>query len=276
MAGHGRKGGLEIEFKNKLNAKVLKDNGDSTWNVCFNKTGKDFMNIVNKIGLTPLPPYIKRESRIVNRVSPNQKAGLVIDDRVNYQTVYADDRKIGSVAAPTAGLHFTPLLLKKLKDKGVAIVYLTLHVGFGTFAPVKVENIKKHKMHAEFISVKGEVVLKIIKAKAEGRRVVAVGTTSTRTIESIFEKLKIKEFKNCLKIKNYKIKNFAGWTDIFIYPGYKFKIVDGLITNFHLPKSTLLMLVDAFAGKKNIDRAYQYAIKKKYRFYSYGDAMLII
>ncbi|MDP2736377.1 MAG: tRNA preQ1(34) S-adenosylmethionine ribosyltransferase-isomerase QueA, partial [bacterium] len=205
--------------------------------------------IVEKIGRVPLPPYIKRDHKLKS-------------DQNNYQTVYADDKKIGSVAAPTAGFHFTPALLKKLKNKGVQIEYVTLQVGLGTFAPVKVEDITKHKMHAEYIEVSKNVLNNIVKAKNENRRIIAVGTTSVRTLESVFRKKELRDYK--------------GWTDIFIYPGYKFKIVDAIITNFHLPKSTLLMLISAFVGREKIFKAYKQAIKKKYHFFSYGDAMLII
>jgi S-adenosylmethionine:tRNA ribosyltransferase-isomerase len=276
MAGHGRKEGLEVEFGKQLKAKVLSREENGNWLVQFSKGGKQFMDVINHIGITPLPPYIKRNT---------QHATRNMSDKINYQTVYADAKKIGSVAAPTAGLHFTPGLLKKIKAKGVEIVYVTLHVGQGTFEPVKVDNIKKHKMHQEFISIEAESIKKIYQAKYEGRRIIAVGTTSARTLESVAEFLIFKSkflnksknlnFKNYLKITKLKIKNFSGWTDIFIYPGYKFKIVDGLITNFHLPKSTLLMLVSAMAGRENILKAYRHAIRKKYRFYSYGDAMLI-
>ncbi len=207
------------------------------------------MKIVEKIGRVPLPPYIKRGQKLKS-------------DQNNYQTVYANDKKIGSVAAPTAGFHFTTALLKKLKNKGVQIEYVTLRVGLGTFAPVKVDDITKHKMHFEYVEVSKNVLSNIIKAKQEGRRIIAVGTTSVRTLESAF--------------KQKPIKNYSFWTDIFIYPGYKFKIVDAMITNFHLPKSTLLMLISAFAGREKIFKAYGEAIKKRYRFYSYGDAMLII
>jgi S-adenosylmethionine:tRNA ribosyltransferase-isomerase len=161
------------------------------------------------------------------------------------------------VAAPTAGFHFTEKLINKLKNKGVQFEYVTLQVGLGTFAPVKVDDITKHKMHAEQIEISKKTLTNIIRARADGRRVIAVGTTSARTLESVF-------------------KNYSHWTDIFIYPGYKFKIVDAMITNFHLPKSTLIMLVSAFAGREKIFKAYKQAIKKKYRFYSYGDAMLIV
>lgn len=276
MAGHGRKDNLEVEFSRRLKAKVLSRENNGNWLVKFNQGGQKFMKTVNVIGLTPLPPYIKRNTKDAARTT---------GDKTSYQTVYADKRKTGSVAAPTAGLHFTPTLLKKIKSKGVEIVYVTLHVGQGTFEPVKVENIKQHQMHQEYVSVTKESINNIFKAKAYGRRIIAVGTTSARTLESLFKFLIIKpkflnksknlNFKNYLKNEKFKIKNYSGWTSIFIYPGYKFEIVDALITNFHLPKSTLLMLISALAGREKITKAYKHAIKMKYRFYSYGDAMFI-
>ncbi|MDD4333276.1 MAG: tRNA preQ1(34) S-adenosylmethionine ribosyltransferase-isomerase QueA [Patescibacteria group bacterium] len=259
---------MEVEFAHGLAGKIFKNNNDGTWEVKFNKSGNNFMKIIEKIGQTPLPPYIKR-----------QDSRKQIADSRNYQTVYAD--KLGSVAAPTAGFHFTSQLLKKIKAKGVQIEYVTLHVGLGTFAPVKVDDITKHKMHAEYVEIKKEVAKNILEAKKERRRIIAVGTTSARTLEAMAEKFSIFNFKflNKSQFANVKLlkklKNFYEYVNIFIYPGYKFKIVDAMITNFHLPKSTLLMLVSAFATKKNINKAYQEAIKEKYRFYSYGDAMFI-
>jgi S-adenosylmethionine:tRNA ribosyltransferase-isomerase len=246
LGGKGKKEGLNIEFKKGLEAEVFKKNNDGTWILKFNKPEKEMMEIVEKIGRIPLPPYIKRE--------------LSGSDKNNYQTIYADDKKIGSVAAPTAGFHFTPSLIKKIKKKGVQIEYITLHVGLGTFMPVKEDDITKHKMHAEIVEIKKDAAKIILKAKKEKRRIIAVGTTSTRALEGCLV--------NDLNKPINKIENF-------IYPGYKFKIVDALITNFHLPKSTLLMLVSAFAGQKNINKTYREAIKKRYRFYSYGDSMFI-
>lgn len=239
----GGKVGLEVFFENGLKAVIVKKNENETYDVKFNKNGKKFMLLIEEIGQMPLPPYIT----------------LTTSRASDYQTVYADDKKIGSVAAPTAGLHFTPGLIKKLEKRGVQIEYITLHVGLGTFAPVKIEDITKHKMHTEWVEVNKKTMDRIRKAKKEKRRIVAVGTTSARSLESIASNK----------------KSFAGWVDIFIYPPYKFKIVDAMITNFHLPKSTLLMLISALAGKKNIDKAYKEAIKKKYRFFSFGDAMFI-
>ena len=203
------------------------------------------MEILDKLGTMPLPPYIHEK----------------LSDQSRYQTVYA--KNIGSAAAPTAGLHFTNELLKKIEEKGVIITYVTLHVGLGTFRPVDEENILDHKMHSEYYLMNKETADILNKAKEEGRRIVAVGTTSTRTLETIASNNN-GEFKECF-----------GNTDIFIYPGYKFKAIDALITNFHLPKSTLVMLVSALAGRENILNAYNEAIKEKYRFFSFGDAMFI-
>jgi len=241
--------GLIIEFPGGLSAELIKNNNNGTWLAQFNLSGEHFFKAINKFGQVPLPPYIKREKQ-------NKK------DKKSYQTVFADSHKIGSVAAPTAGLHFTKSLLKKIQNKGVVICYITLHVGLGTFAPVKTKKIKEHKMHSEFAEIKKRTIEKIKAAQESGRRIIAVGTTSCRTLESI----------NFANIPN---QDNSFWTDIFIYPGYKFKNVDALITNFHLPKSTLLMLVSALASKKHIDKAYHEAINEEYRFFSYGDAMFI-
>ena len=203
-----------------------------------------FYEILDKLGTMPLPPYIKTK----------------LNDQSRYQTVYA--KNIGSAAAPTAGLHFTEELLQKIKEKGITICYITLHVGLGTFRPVNVEDVTKHKMHSEFYRMNRETSDILNNAKKEGHNIIAVGTTTTRTLETIMSKYN--EFKEC-----------SGWTDIFIYPGYKFKTIDSLITNFHLPKSTLIMLVSAFSSKKIILDAYKYAVDNKYRFFSFGDAMFI-
>jgi len=290
LGGHGRREGLEIELSRGLECKVMKDNQDGTWQVRFNKSGKVMTGIVNIIGKTPLPPYIKRDTPNPP-LNPLPRGDISRGDSRNYQTVYADERKIGSVAAPTAGFHFTKSLINKLKKKGVQFEYITLHVGFGTFAPVKVDNITKHKMHAEFVEVKKDVIQRIIKTKQERRRIIAVGTTSVRTLEAIWQDVILEPPASTHRRRGEKAiesrdpitpfshsrmtAGYKEWVDVFIYPGYKFKVVDAMITNFHLPKSTLLMLVGAFAGRENIDKAYQSAIKKKYRFYSYGDAMFI-
>ena len=204
-----------------------------------------FNEILDKIGLMPLPPYIHED----------------LKDNDRYQTVYA--KYEGSAAAPTAGLHFTPELLKKIEEKGVKIANVTLHVGIGTFRPVKEENGEDHEMHVEHFYIKQEDVEKINETKKNGKRVIAVGTTSCRVLETIASE------------DNGMVKETEGDTNIFIYPGYKFKCIDGLITNFHLPKSTLLMLVSALAGKDYILKAYNEAVKEKYKFFSFGDAMFI-
>lgn len=203
-----------------------------------------FEEILDQLGQMPLPPYITHQ----------------LEDQKRYQTVYA--KHSGSAAAPTAGLHFTPELLKQIEDKGVSIARLTLHVGLGTFRPVKVENIQEHHMHSEFYRIEEAEADKINRAKQNGCRVIAVGTTSCRTIESAAD-------------EHGFVKASSGWTEIFIYPGYRFKVLDALITNFHLPESTLLMLVSALAGRENILSAYEEAVREKYRFFSFGDAMLI-
>lgn len=200
--------------------------------------------ILDELGEMPLPPYIHEN----------------LKDKDRYQTVYA--KNVGSAAAPTAGLHFTEELLDKIKAKGVNIAYITLHVGLGTFRPVNVEDVAKHKMHSEYYIMSDEVANLLNETKESGHKVISVGTTSTRTLETIASLYG--KFKGC-----------SGWTDIFIYPGYEFKGIDYLITNFHLPKSTLVMLVSALAGKENIMKAYNEAIKEKYRFFSFGDSMLI-
>ncbi len=245
--------GLGIEFDEGLTAKAIKNNQDGTWEVEFNQESKELLAITEKIGSVPLPPYIKRDEALEN-------------DKTRYQTVYADKEQTGSVAAPTAGLHFTKELMEQIKALGVEVLELTLHVGMGTFAPVKVDDVTKHKMHAEWLEIKSDIIKKIVKAKQDKRRVIAVGTTSCRSLETLGKYLDDSFDSD---------KDFKCWTDIFIYPPYKFKVVDALVTNFHLPQSTLLMLISALAGKENIDKAYEIAIKQGYRFFSYGDAMFI-
>ena len=203
-----------------------------------------FEEILDKLGQMPLPPYITHQLKDKNR----------------YQTVYAKHE--GSAAAPTAGLHFTTALLEEIKAKGVEVAYVTLHVGLGTFRPVKVDNVLEHHMHSEFYMIEKEEADKINRAKAAGHRIISVGTTSCRTLESATGEDGI-------------LKATSGWTDIFIYPGYKFKMIDALITNFHLPESTLLMLVSALAGKDKVMKAYEIAISERYRFFSFGDACFI-
>ncbi len=237
--------GTKVTFGDGLlNAEVLEVMPGGTRKVKFEYKGI-FNEILDKIGLMPLPPYIHEE----------------LKERDRYQTVYA--KYNGSAAAPTAGLHFTPELLAKIQEKGIKIANVTLHVGIGTFRPVKVENVENHEMHSEHFYIKPEDSEIINNAKKEGHRVIAVGTTSCRVLETVAD-------------ENGKVKPTEGDTKIFIYPGYKFKILDGLITNFHLPESTLLMLVSSLAGRDYIMKAYNEAVKEKYRFFSFGDAMIII
>jgi S-adenosylmethionine:tRNA ribosyltransferase-isomerase len=264
VGGRGARPDLKIFFNNKLNCKIIKNNNNGTWDIEFNMNYQKMMKEVEKIGKVPLPPYIKRKKK--------QSIASSKNDKENYQTIYAHAKKIGSVAAPTAGLHFTSEIIQKLKKKGVQFEYITLHVGLGTFAPVKTENIKDHQMHSEYIEISKKTMNNIYKAKQNGKRIIAIGTTSVRSLESAFTL-----YDNPVDASTtiQPLQKFNAWTDIFIYPGKKFKIIDALITNFHLPKSTLLMLIQAFAGKKNINKAYAEAIQKKYRFFSYGDAMFI-
>ena len=236
--------GSTVEFGNGiLKAEIIEKMDNGNRKVLFKYNGI-FNEILNEIGLMPLPPYIHEK----------------LKDKDRYQTVYA--KYEGSSAAPTAGLHFTEELLEKIKEKGIEVANVTLHVGIGTFRPVKVENIEDHNMHTEHYYIKGEDVEKINKAKKEGHKVVAVGTTSCRVLESVANEKGL-------------VHETEGDTSIFIYPGYKFKCIDCLITNFHLPESTLIMLVSALAGKEYIMNAYEEAVKEKYRFFSFGDAMFI-
>ena len=236
--------GTVISFGNGLlRAKCIKIGSEGIRVFTFLYDGV-FYELLDKLGTMPLPPYIREQ----------------LEEKDRYQTVYA--KNMGSAAAPTAGLHFTKELLKKIEDKGIIICYITLHVGLGTFRPVNVDDVTKHVMHSEYYHMDKEVADKLNKAKREGRRIISVGTTSTRTLETIIKKYK--EFREC-----------SGWTNIFIYPGYQFEAIDGLITNFHLPKSTLIMLVSAFASKEFVLNAYSVAVLEKYRFFSFGDCMFI-
>ncbi len=238
--------GLELSFGGKLRGKILKILEGGKALILLESSGS-LLKTIQEIGHVPLPPYIKR--------SPE------IEDLFRYQTVYA--QKPGSVAAPTAGFHFTEELLKKLQKKGIIILAITLHVGYGTFAPVKTKDIRKHQLHEEYVEISPEVAKEINRAKEEGRAVFAVGTTTLRALEFAAQ-------------QEGKVKALAAWCDLYIYPGFRFQVVDHLITNFHLPKSSLYILVAAFAGLENIKRAYTEAIKRRYRFFSYGDAMLIL
>jgi S-adenosylmethionine:tRNA ribosyltransferase-isomerase len=242
--------GIIIKISDELSVKVLKNENDGKWLVEMLFSGY-FYKILEKAGNIPLPPYIERE------LSDKQLKNLDYD---RYQTVYA--QKEGSVAAPTAGLHFTPEIIKKLENKGAGICYVTLNVGLGTFKPVKSENISDHKMDSEEFEISKETAEMITNAKKSGKKITAVGTTTVRTLETCMAKYgRITEVKDA--------------STLFIYPGFEFRVIDRLLTNFHLPKSTLIMLVSAFAGREFILEAYEEAVKNEYRFYSYGDCMLI-
>ncbi len=232
-----------IKFSDDLSAKVINKLDAGLIHVDFIYKGI-FIEILDKLGSMPLPPYIHEK----------------LDDKNRYQTVYA--KEVGSAAAPTAGLHFTKDLISKIKNRNINIVYVTLHVGLGTFRPVEVENVLEHKMHSEKYIMSKDVAKKLNEAKKNNKKIIAVGTTSLRTLEAIMS-------------KHNKFIECEEETDIFIYPGYKFKAIDSLITNFHLPKSTLLMLVSALSSKENIMNAYKHAIDNEYRFFSFGDAMFI-
>lgn len=243
----GRRAKIGTEFifgEGDLKAEVIENTDAGGRIVRFYYKGV-FEEILDKLGQMPLPPYIKRK----------------LEDKERYQTVYS--RHEGSAAAPTAGLHFTGELLDKISKKGVHVVFITLHVGLGTFRPVKVEKIEDHHMHSEFYIVTEDAAKTLNDVKQKGGRIICVGTTSVRTLETVTD-------------DTGTIHSGSGWTDIFIYPGYRYKAVDGLITNFHLPESTLIMLVCAFGGYDNVMKAYRVAVEERYRFYSFGDAMLII
>ena len=241
--GKKMKIGTKVIFSEELSGEVkdIKEDGNRIIEFCYEGI---FNEILDRLGNVPLPPYIKEE----------------LKEPEEYQTVYS--KNPGSVAAPTAGLHFTKELLDKIEAKGIELAYLTLNVGLGTFRPVSVEDITDHKMHSEFYTISKETADIINNAHKKGNKVIATGTTSIRTLESVYK-------------KNGKIQEDSGWTDIFIYPGFEFEVVDAMITNFHLPKSTLVMLVSAFASKDIILNAYEHAVNNKYRFFSFGDAMYI-
>ena len=239
--------GNKLMFKKNVYCDVIDNTISGGRVVRFEYDGEDIYGIIDRIGQSPLPPYIKRAAE------PS--------DKIRYQTVYADRR--GAVAAPTAGLHFTNGLIKRLKDKEVKIEYTTLHIGLGTFRPVQVEDLNRHQMDSEYFELSPKTALAINEAKKKKRKVVAVGTSSVRSLETVV-------------VSGFQVTSKRGWTDKFIYPPYDFKMVDALITNFHQPKSTLLMMVSAFATRKLIMKAYREAKKHDYRFLSYGDAMLIL
>jgi len=237
--------GARLVFKKDVLACRILDNTDFGGRVVEMDFAGPFEEILAEVGIMPLPPYIKKP--------------LLDQDR--YQTVYA--RLAGSAAAPTAGLHFTKGLLARIREMGVAVAPVLLHVGLGTFRPVKVEDITRHRMHEEYYGVPEETAAVIAGARERGGRIIAVGTTTTRCLESAAD-------------GSGRLRPGSGWTDIFIYPGYKFRVIDGMVTNFHLPKSTLLMMVSALAGREKIMAAYKEAVQRRYRFFSFGDAMLII
>ncbi|MFL0247394.1 tRNA preQ1(34) S-adenosylmethionine ribosyltransferase-isomerase QueA [Candidatus Clostridium stratigraminis] len=242
--GKKAKIGTIFEFGNgELKAEIIDIGKEGNRIVKFTYEGI-FEEVLDRLGQMPLPPYIKEK----------------LVDKERYQTVYS--REVGSAAAPTAGLHFTEELMDKIREKGVNLAFITLHVGLGTFRPVKSDKVEEHTMHSEYYVMNKETADVINKAKESGKRVIAVGTTSNRTLETIAD-------------KNGRVREQSGWTDIFIYPGYKFKIVDALITNFHLPESTLIMLVSAFSSRDIIMKAYNEAVENKYRFFSFGDAMFL-
>ncbi|WP_058990440.1 tRNA preQ1(34) S-adenosylmethionine ribosyltransferase-isomerase QueA [Anaerococcus rubeinfantis] len=241
--GKKMKIGTKCIFSDELSLEVVDIKEDGNRIVEFSYDGI-FQEILDRLGNMPLPPYIKEK----------------LKDKERYQTVYS--KNPGSVAAPTAGLHFTKELLKKIEEKGVKLAYITLNVGLGTFRPVKVDDVKNHKMHSEFYQISKETADLINETKKNNKRIISTGTTTTRTLESVYK-------------KNGEIKEDSGWTDIFIYPGFEFKVIDCQITNFHLPKSTLIMLVSALASKEIILDAYKNAVDKKYRFFSFGDAMFL-
>lgn len=236
--------GDRVEFAEDLQAEILEKKEDGVTRVKFYFEGL-FEPLLERYGNMPLPPYITQR----------------LEDRQRYQTVYAKEN--GSAAAPTAGLHFTPELMEKIRQKGIDIIPVLLHVGLGTFRPVKVENVENHKMHSEYYSISADSARRINETRKKGGRVIAVGTTSVRTLESVAD-------------EEGNIREQSGNTEIFIYPGYRFKCVDALITNFHLPESTLLMLISAFMGKEQALDLYRLAVQEKYRFFSFGDAMLIL
>ncbi|MBS6510699.1 MAG: tRNA preQ1(34) S-adenosylmethionine ribosyltransferase-isomerase QueA [Clostridiales bacterium] len=236
--------GDRVEFAEDLQAEILEKKEDGVTRVKFYFEGL-FEPLLERYGNMPLPPYITQR----------------LEDRQRYQTVYAKEN--GSAAAPTAGLHFTPELMEKIRQKGIDIIPVLLHVGLGTFRPVKVENVENHKMHSEYYSISADSARRINETRKKGGRVIAVGTTSVRTLESVAD-------------EEGNIREQSGDTEIFIYPGYRFKCVDALITNFHLPESTLLILISAFMGKEQALDLYRLAVQEKYRFFSFGDAMLIL
>ncbi len=251
QSNHRLKENEILDFDDGVKGQILYRNDTGSWVIRF-EDRKQFIEMLETSGRMPLPPYIKRNT-------DNRSWG--IHDEERYQTIYA--KKVGAIAAPTAGLHFTTNLLHKLTNKGIKIVYITLHVGLGTFKPIKdEEDFRQHTMHKEFYNIPEETIDTINEAKSLGKKIFATGTTTCRALETI--------------ARNHTTEKNSGWTNMFIYPPYKFKLTDSLITNFHLQRSTLLLLVSAFAGRENITASYKEAISHNYRFYSYGDCMLIL
>ena len=242
--GRKAKPGTELVFGDGELSAVVEEEVDGGNRIIHFRYDGIFIEVLERLGRMPLPPYIHEE----------------LKDAERYQTVYS--KELGSAAAPTAGLHFTPELLKRIEDKGITLAYLTLHVGLGTFRPVKEEELENHEMHSEYCVIPSETADAVNRTKSSGGRIIAVGTTSCRTLESRAD-------------ENGQLKPWSGWTNIYIYPGYRFKCLDGLVTNFHLPESTLVMLVSALAGRENILAAYEEAVREQYRFFSFGDAMFI-
>ena len=250
QSNHRLKENELLTFDNSVKGKVLCRNDTGGWIIRFEDKSK-FTEMLEHSGRMPLPPYIKR--------SPNDKSQGIYDDE-RYQTIYA--KKMGAIASPTAGLHFTTNLLKEISCKGIKIVYITLHVGLGTFKPIHKEDFRQHTIHKEFYNIPEEAIDTINKAKSLGKKIFATGTSTCRVLETI--------------ARNHTTGKNSGWTNLFIYPPYKFKLTDSLITNFHLQRSTLILLASAFAGRENIMTSYEEAISLNYRFYSYGDCMLIL
>ena len=251
QSNHGLKENESLCFgNNTVIGRLVCRNDTGSWTIKFEDRRK-FIEMLESFGRMPLPPYIKR--------NPEDKSSGIHDEE-RYQTIYA--KKMGAIAAPTAGLHFTESILQKLTNKGIKIVYITLHVGLGTFKTIKEEDFRQHTIHKEFYNIPEAAIASINKAKSLGKRIIATGTTTCRVLETL--------------ARNNTTKKISGWTDLFIYPPYKFKLTDSLITNFHLQRSTLILLVSAFAGGENIASSYEEAISLGYRFYSYGDCMLIL
>lgn len=267
--GKKAKVGDVFRFSEKLSAELLR-RVDDIFILEFNLVGSEFYLELDKIGEMPVPPYILKARDLEQKTNNKNQT---TSDSEEYQTVYAQTE--GSVAAPTAGLHFTGRLLEQLHEAGIQVEFVTLHVGLGTFQPVTAEEVEDFQIHAEYYEISPQTANRLNEAKRDGRRIIAVGTTSVRVLESAATDIRVCGMINPSNLRFALLPN-SGETKIFIYPGYDFKFIDGMITNFHLPKSSLLLLVSAFAGQEEIMAAYAHAVKNKYRFYSYGDGMLIV